>query len=434
MNRRTPCLLALLAALAPVQAIWYGSIARADPVLSAGREVAAAFSPSSGSMTVYVPTNYVAQGKWPALFFYHGMGGKPDTAWWRGLTHDRDYIIAAMPYLEADGVTRTLQEQQAYEKRELANFRLARQWLATHASVDESRVFLAGISKGGWMTSTLAEMELPRLGGMIILLAGRPFGSNPRRLVSLVQNKAVYIGTGETDPNNMPARRAREVYRRNGASVTFEEYAGLGHEAPPEPERLHAWLELNGRYRQESLTPAVTNALAASFEARLASALAEKIEMSRNSMLSDLAEDPRFRLCDPAFRQRVQQPLSLLKEHTPVKEECAAESAFNDLAYGEACMTSLPDMKKVLDGYQFLAQTYPQTRYGKLAGQYAPSLAAAYQKSLEATRQANAGRPAPTNAVSVTKPSFPSVSPSRPAIPVPVRTGNKITFGPPAGK
>ena len=265
MSRQTSCLAAILAVLGPILAIWCSPGARADSMPAAGQESAITFSPSSGAMTVFVPTNYAAQQKWPAIFFYHGMGGKPDTAWMRGPTHERDYIIAAMPYLEADGAQRTLQEEQAYEKRELANFRLARQWLGAHASLDESRVFLAGISKGGWMAGTLAEMEFPRLGGVIILLAGRPFGSNPKRVADIVRDKAIYIGTGETDPNNMAARRAREVYRRNGAIVTFEEYTGLGHEAPPDPQRLCAWLELNGRFRQQAVTTQALNALKPNF-------------------------------------------------------------------------------------------------------------------------------------------------------------------------
>jgi hypothetical protein len=228
----------------------------------------------------------------------------------------------------------------------------------------------------------------------------------------------------------VPARRAKEFYRRNGAVVTFEEYMGKGHEVPLVAPRLSAWLEANGRCRQTAGQEAARKELAAELETRFAAAAAETNALTRYGCLLDLVEDPRLRLCSPAVLSQTKSQLVSLTQSSPAKEEWTAESSFYNLVYQETCIKRLADMKAVLDGYQKLAQSYPQTRYGKLSAQYAPHLADAYQKSVEATAKANANRPAgsTTNTPAAVKPAFPVSGSGRPPIPVPVRKGNKITF------
>jgi predicted esterase len=382
---------------------------------------------------VYLPSNYSADQKWPAIFFYHGMGGSPDTSLLRRFTDGRDYVVVGMSYAEAETTPRSPQEQERYLRRELEHFRAARNWLTAHASIDETRLIMAGVSKGGWTVGVLGEMELPRLAGLIILLAGRPESHAPKPAAGVFQNKPIYIGDGETDLNMRPARHTRELYRRNGAVVTFEEYAGKGHEVPQVAPRLSAWLEANGRCRQTAGQEAARKELAGELETRFAAAAAETNALTQYGRLLDLVEDPRTRLCSPAVLSQTKSQLVSLARSSPVKEEWTAEATFNDLVYRETCIRRLADMKAVLDGYQKLAQLYPQTRYGKLSAQYAPHLADAYQKSVEATAKANANRPAggTTNTTSSVKPVFPVSGPGRPPILIPVRKGNKITFEPP---
>jgi predicted esterase len=418
-------------ACAALLAVVLGATAGAgEPTLTAGQESTVALSPSNGTVKVFLPSNYSADQKWPAIFFYHGMGGSPDTSFLRSFTDGRDYVLVGMSYLDNDDSPRSAQEQERYLRRELEHFRAARNWLTAHASIDETRLIMAGASKGGWTTSALGELELPRLGGLIILLAGRPESRTPKPPAGALQNKPIYIGDGEMDPNLIPARRAREFYRRNGAVVTFEEYMGKGHEVPPVAPRLSAWLEANGRCRQTAGQEAARKELAAELETRFAAAAAETNALTQYGRLLDLVEDPRTRLYSPAVLSQAKSQLVSLARSSPVKEEWTAETTFNELVYRETCIQRLADMKAVLDGYQKLAQLYPQTRYGKLSAQYAPHLADAYQKSVEATAKANANRPAggTTNTTSSVKPAFPVSGPGRPPILIPVRKGNKITF------
>ena len=67
-------------------------------------------------------------------------------------------------------------------------------------------------------------------------------------------------------------------------------------------------------------------------------------------------------------------------------------------------------MKSARDGYQKLAQALPQTRFGKLAQAQFERLAKAYEKSVEATQQANPGKSSgPTAGKGTTlAPTFPT--------------------------
>ena len=285
--------------------------------LAPGVESAIMLPNSGGTMQVYLPSNYTATQKWATVFFYHYMGGTPDTSFLRGLTEGRDYIVAGMSYLDDARPASPVQDTESYMRRELANYRSARNWLIAHASVDEARIFLAGTSKGGWAASGLGELELPRLGGIIILLAGRPYGFGRSPSPDALHGKPIYIGTGETDPNNMAARLARELYRRNGAVVTFEEYAGRGHEVPSDEKRLRAWLEANGPRRDRLSQPADRKELSAEIEKSRAAAMAEADPSTQYSRLLDLADDPRLPLCEAGVSAQIQRQLAALRGRPP---------------------------------------------------------------------------------------------------------------------
>ena len=431
MRRRVQRLLAIAITIAAATSLVLAATPPTNgPALTAGEESTVALPASGAMMKIYLPSNYDTTRKWPALFYYHGMGEHPETTVMRRFTDGRDYIVVALPYVTTGDQPRTAQDQAASQQSERASFHAARTWLVAHASVDEARLFMAGASKGGWTTSTLGEMELPGLAGLIILLAGRQSGH--ALVAATVKDKPIYIGAGETDPNLIAARRAREVYKRAGAIVSFEEFTGHGHEIPPDAPTLRAWLHVQGRYHPGATNQAPQQEATAELTALFKAAEAETNALSQYSLLRALAEDPRLRLCDPAIRQQMGARFTSLVQTSPAREEWSAESTFNELLYREANIQKLTDMKAVVDGFQSLVQSYPQTRYGKLGAQYLPHLAEAYQKSLEATRSANEGHPhAPQRTVA---PSFPSSGSSHDSIPIPVRRGNKITFEQPGAK
>ena len=136
--------LILPCALLPAMGETYGH------ALTPGVEVSVSL-PSGAHMKVFLPANYRPDAKWPVIFFYHGQNGSPTTSLIRQHTGDHDYIVVGMPYITPEGD----KPVPDFAGRELPALRAARQWIATHASTDEARVYLGGVSKGGWAASLL---------------------------------------------------------------------------------------------------------------------------------------------------------------------------------------------------------------------------------------------------------------------------------------
>jgi hypothetical protein len=381
----------------------------AGQMLAAGAESTIALPLSGAQMKVFLPTNYKADTKWPAVFFYPGQGGKPSTGFIRHHTDDRDFIVVGLPYVTPESD----QPQPNFASREAQTFRAARQWLAAHASLDEARVYLGGVSKGGWTTSLLGEPELPRLAGLIIVLAGRSFPWSAAPGGAAYRGKPIYIGDGETDNNMRPARQAATFFQRQGAALTFEEYLGLGHATPPDATRLRTWLQMQARYpvrsvaAQAELGPWFTKALAT---ARATTDVGEKFRLTL-----DLIRDPRLWLCGPPAGAAAQELLKEATARPPAKEEWAAETTYWNLLWKVTSVHELEDLRSTRDGFKNLIDTYPASRWGRLAAEDYRVLADAYERTAAA------------KAASATNITTRSGVNNR-GIPVPRQSGNKIIF------
>ncbi len=377
-------------------------------VLSAGTESTIALPLSGTQLKVFLPANYTAETKWPVVFFYPGQGGKPSTGFIRRHTDDRDFIVVGVPYVTPDSD----KPMPDFAARELPNLRAARQWLAAHASVDETRVYLGGISKGGWTTSLLGEPELPRLAGLIIVLAGRsyPFTTAPGG--AAYRGKPVYIGDGETDNNMRPARQAATFFQRQGMALTFEEYLGLAHATPSDAPRLRTWLQVQARYHTGG--SAALAELGQWFTNTLTTARATTNVSEKFSQALDLIRDPRLRLCGPQAGLTAQALLKDATARSPAKEEWAAENAYWNLLWKSTSLRTLEDLRATRDGFEQLNTTYPTLRWGQLAAEDHRFLSEAYDRSV-------AANPAPQRTTTPT-------GLSNRSIPVPRMSGNKIIF------
>lgn len=426
--------LAILAACGLPVAISIPSIATAtddstNRVESVGEETTVTVPGLDAAIKVFLPTNYVATRKWPAIFYYHAMNHTPDTAILRAFTASRDYILVGLPYL-ADGASQTTAaEREAALQRELSGFRASRAWVAAHTAMDERRVFLAGASKGGWMTARLGEHELSRLAGLIIMLSGRVLYAQQSALAAALPGKPIYVGAGETDANLIPALEAREYYRRNGATVTLEIFTGVGHEVPTQAARLTEWLEAHGRYG-ESPEPQAFEALKTSFRDRAAQIKAEQDPATKYAALADVVQNPLLALCLPASIPGITSQLAALRARLPVQQaEWQAEETFNEILWNGTKLRRLADQKAVRDDLKKLSESLPDTRYGKLAADFYVRMAAAYEKSAEATRQAEAAAPKakPPTSTGPTSVPFAPILGHEPR-PVMRQNGKKITF------
>jgi hypothetical protein len=331
-----------------------------------------------------------------------------------------------MPYLESGVRQRAGEQQQAYLKREKEQLRAAVSWLDSHAKLDRSRVYLAGVSKGGWHVGMLARENVGNVAGLVILIGGCGRES-VRTPGSRFRGKSIYIGVGETDGGFVPSVRAREYYRRNGAFVTFEIYEGMGHRTPVRIPLLAAWFEAQARHAGTFV--AQQNALRQEMGAEYKRILALADSSAQFKELRRFADDPRLPFCGSATYDAVHQRLGKVAGASAFKNEWLAEREFGRLIWKEANMRRLQDLEAVVMGMRRLSTGYAATLYGKAAKRCLDPLEAAYRQSMEATAGTRAAaakdRPKSTTSGTIT-PAFPSVT--RHGGKRPVRDGNKIIF------
>ena len=188
---------------------------------------------------VDLPSNWEPGKRYPALFYYHGTNGKPQTQLARRHTGDEDWIVVGMPYAQR-GLLQWEKERVALESKVL---RAVRDRLVAEAGLNEKQVYLSGFSKGGWFAGLLMQEE-EWVAGAAVMGAGH---IKPLENISssLVRNKPIFIGVGRLDRNYTYSLRAKVYFRKRGAKVEMEEWPDLGHRFPREGSvGLKEWLAL----------------------------------------------------------------------------------------------------------------------------------------------------------------------------------------------
>ena len=368
--------------------VWlpFAAMGQESTELKPGGEVAVPIPQSDGTMKVYLPSNYTPDRKWPAIFFYPGIDDIPTTELIRNHTGGRDYIVVGLPFVKQAQQPRNPTEHSQYLQRELNAFRAARTWLDQKASVDQNRVFMGGVTKGGWMAVALSDREFGKLAGIIILLAGRQRTTLAPPSKDVVTGKRIYIGSVETGGYPLVALQGREFYRRYGAVVTYEEYPGGGHNAPQLAPLLKAWLDAIGPYAT-GMDKETQAKLSGEFHAFSKKAKETQDLVARYRSLLQLAENPLLAMCDKELATETSAQISALRNQSPVKEEWAAEQLFTKFAWSDLHVRTLKDMKEVADGLQSTKTTYPNTRYGEYAARLGEGVSKAYEKSVAASKQ-----------------------------------------------
>ncbi len=199
-----------------------------------------------GYFLVYVPSDYTDEHDWPAIFFFNGKGLRPSTQLFKSVTEGKGFIIIGVEYIETGSGRMTTGQYINSLKRELKSISKILKRASEYLKIDKKRLFLTGLSRGGWHTAALIEQSAKPWAGAAIIAAGRSRILPPTAdSENLLRDKPIYIGDGEKDPNMEAAKRARAYYRRRGANVTFEEYKGMGHAFKADSKILHNWLIIN---------------------------------------------------------------------------------------------------------------------------------------------------------------------------------------------
>ena len=204
---------------------------------------------SGGHFVVYVPSDYTDEQDWPVIFCFHGQSGEPTTWPFRQAADGKGFVVVGMGYVPHGKGKMTRKQYTEYLKRERKSILEVRKYVSEHMSVDRSRLFIGGYSKGGWHSSVILECTAKSWAGAVIFAAGRSRNADAVTSVAdkrVLRGKPIYIGAGENDVNITAAKKALKYYQGLGAKVTFEEVKGEGHSfAATKSEIFRNWLIAN---------------------------------------------------------------------------------------------------------------------------------------------------------------------------------------------
>lgn len=211
-----------------------------------------------GHIVVFLPADYTPQASWPTIVYYHGWGGRPNTRIFRAVTEEKGFVIVGINYGD-DKYSKNLDYRRLRGERR--HFDRTLDLLEKEISIDRSRVYMAGYSQGGYSAANLGETMLSELSGLVILGAGRGWGSGQSPRQRLIAGKPVFIGAGENDnPHGTRAQLAAMDYHRWGAEITLELWPDTDHlegwrwyqDDPARGAGLRKWLEHHSRPSTEN--------------------------------------------------------------------------------------------------------------------------------------------------------------------------------------
>lgn len=170
---------------------------------------------------LYLPSDYQEGQEWPLLIFLHGDGGQKDINLIRGYGppklieegHDLPLICLA-PQLPGD-VHWNPDELYALVQEVISNY-----------SIDENRIYLSGLSRGGFGTWEFA-VSYPDLFAAIAPVCARGISGIER-----VKDIPIWIFHGELDPG-VPVQDSKWLYQELiavNADVRITIYPDLGHD------------------------------------------------------------------------------------------------------------------------------------------------------------------------------------------------------------
>jgi predicted peptidase len=197
---------------------------------------------------VYIPAGWNRKSKWPVVLFLHGAGERGDdgllqtevgigTAIRKNV--DRFRCIVVFPQCRKDTWWSTVEmADQALKALDLT---------IKDFNCDTSRVYLTGISMGGYGTWDIAQRQAGRFAAIVVVCggikpppglkaprplpvtesAGDPYAAAAKRIGST----SAWVFHGAADPT-VPVTESRkmvEALRAAGGDVKYTEYPGVGH-------------------------------------------------------------------------------------------------------------------------------------------------------------------------------------------------------------
>ena len=194
------------------------SRAKGQVVLGPGQEGKLEVPGCDHPCVIYVPDDYRPGTRMPLIFFMHGAGGKP-TSWpWKSATGGKGYLICGLSY----GDTNSRPAMVQFTDK-------VRDHIDKTYGIDQERVFLTGLSMGGWGVNLYGFLEQARgkYRGYCIMAAGLRGGAALD--LSVTAGLPLLLINGETDANLPTANNGKAAFEKAGALVTQVVLPGEGH-------------------------------------------------------------------------------------------------------------------------------------------------------------------------------------------------------------
>lgn len=179
------------------------------------------------SYVVYVPRDYDPGKPWPLIVFLHGRGQRGDDGLRQTevgigravrLWPERFPCLIVMPQCPESGLWDiALDQVDAALERTMAEY-----------NVNRDRVYLTGLSIGGYATWIYGAMHIDTYAALMPICGG----GNPEDAATLAQ-VPIWAFHGAEDPAISPeeSRTMVEAVQQAGGSVKYTEYPETGHNA-----------------------------------------------------------------------------------------------------------------------------------------------------------------------------------------------------------
>ena len=327
--------------------------------LTSAKTVELGFPDLAHRIKVTLPDDYDPAKKYPAIFYYHGTGGQPNTSLMRKHVDGREWIVVGMTYYQREKFTYTPETME----KELILLRSVRRNLAAKRGLDQKRCYIAGFSKGGWMTDLFLQVD-PSLAGGVILGAGhidkaKISGRSPSRKPT---GKPVFIGVGRLDVNFTYGLRAVLYHRSVGARTTFESWQGIGHAFPRDGSTaLQQWFSMRA-HPADKLRPVALKEMQAELNDT------EKLEpYAKWVRLRQLKDYSYSSLLGDAWKKSLSGKITAMESTDPIKTEAAFLSRHRKLLFQELNEKTVLGMAKINIAYQGLIQKAPNAKQAVMA-------------------------------------------------------------------
>lgn len=286
---------------------------------------------------LYVPQDYQRGTRMPLIFFMHGSGGKP-TSWpWKSATGGKGYLICGLSYgAFADGGAAGIKTDKKSRLAMVEFIDKVRKQIDQTYGIDQDRVFLTGLSMGGWGVNLYGLLEEARGKYRAYCIMAAGLRSGGALDLSVTKGLPLLLINGETDPNLPAANEGKPVFEKAGALVTQVVLPGEGHVpsvaamSPP----LKKWLDDIDRADLKK-RPLVaihwkSGQLAGSSEDERRQEHALQLFLSRQDFLKDAQNGkPVMVFCYSSRRGRRDRPTKGAKGSLEQEESC--------FSFPEAC-------------------------------------------------------------------------------------------------